>query len=104
MQSEPKEEVHLPRLYRPDVIQFKADLAFNGEKREGLMIFTAYGHKLTRLIDIVMLTYEGDPKTPHNLYRKIYKNYPSLHHGERMLTDHIQVLFHISKQQFDSPK
>jgi hypothetical protein len=93
MQSEPG-DVTRPRLYRNDVMHFKSNIAFEGEERECQTIITAYGDKFKRLLDLVMLAHGKTLKNPHKLYQKIYSDFPALHHGDRILSDHIQVNLH----------
>ena len=86
--------VKVPRrcLQKSKSTQFKSDCSFNGKTRECHMVITLYGNRLIRLGDIIHLTSDQDLKSTYDI-AKIYKVCPALHHGNRMLSDHIQVRF-----------
>ncbi len=81
-----------PRLFRTDISAETHCVPFKGKDYPLSLQVTAFGDVLVRATDWVSLFIGSEQKPAVNHFGNIARAYPELHHGDRKLQDHLQVV------------
>ncbi len=95
-----------PRLFRADISAETHCVSFKGKDCPLSLQVTAFGDVLVRVTDWVSLFTGHEQKPAVDHFGNIARAYPELHHGDRKLQDHLQVVsnhFRTLLEPFSNP-